>query len=259
VRFNQASEPYSNRDVRNALQMAVDNNVVLELGYNNRGVVAENHHVCPIHPEYAPGINEPVDPAAAMAMLEAAGEAGTEFELISLDDQWQAATCDAVAAQCRDAGINVKRTVLPGSTFWNDWTKYPWSATEWNMRPLGVQIYNVAYKSGVAWNETAFINPEFDAGLAEANSISDADARRAVMDGSSGSCWTRACSSSPTGARSTATRSRRCTAWTCTRPSSTTTTSGGWSRRLTGRDPFRKPRAARQCRPQRCAHQTSGR
>jgi len=181
VRFNQASEPYSNRDVRNALQMAVDNNVVLELGYNNRGVVAENHHVCPIHPEYAPGINEPVDPAAAMAMLEAAGEAGTEFELISLDDQWQAATCDAVAAQCRDAGINVKRTVLPGSTFWNDWTKYPWSATEWNMRPLGVQIYNVAYKSGVAWNETAFNNPEFDAGLAEANSVSDAEARREVM------------------------------------------------------------------------------
>jgi peptide/nickel transport system substrate-binding protein len=181
VRFNQASEPYANRDVRNALQMAVDNNVVLELGYNDRGVVAENHHVCPIHPEYAPGVNEPADPAGAMALLETAGHADTEFELISVDDAWQAATCDAVAAQCRDAGINVKRTVLPGSTFWNDWTKYPWSATEWNMRPLGVQIHNVAYKSGVAWNETAFSNPEYDAALAEANSISDAEARREVM------------------------------------------------------------------------------
>jgi peptide/nickel transport system substrate-binding protein len=182
VRFNQLSEPYTNRDVRNALQMAVDNNVVLELGYNGLGLVAENHHVCPIHPEYAPGVNEPVDPAAAKAMLDAAGFGDFEFELISVDDSWQAATCDAVAAQCRDAGINVKRTVLPGSTFWNDWTKYPWSATEWNMRPLGVQIYNVAYKSGVAWNEAAFSNPEFDAALAEANSISDADARRAVME-----------------------------------------------------------------------------
>jgi peptide/nickel transport system substrate-binding protein len=181
VRFNQSSEPYSNRDVRNALQMAVDNNVVLELGYNGRGVVAENHHVCPIHPEYAPGVNEPVDPAAAKAMLDAAGYGDTEFELISVDDAWQAATCDAVAAQLRDAGFNVKRTVLPGSTFWNDWTKYPFSATEWNMRPLGVQIHNVAYKSGVAWNETAFSNPEYDAALAEANSISDAEARREVM------------------------------------------------------------------------------
>lgn len=181
VRFNQLAEPYSNRDVRNALQMAVDNNIVLELGYNNRGVVAENHHVSPIHPEYAPGINEPVDPAGAKALLDAAGFGDYEFELISVDDAWQAASCDAVAAQLRDAGINVTRTVLPGSTFWNDWTKFPFSSTEWNMRPLGVQILNVAYKSGVPWNETAFSNAEFDAALAEANSISDADARRAVM------------------------------------------------------------------------------
>ncbi len=181
VRFNQLSAPYDNRDVRRALQMAVDNSVVLELGYNNLGTVAENHHVCPIHPEYAEVPRPPVDPAAAKAALEAAGHGDTEFELISVDDSWQAATCDAVAAQIRDAGINVRRTVLPGSTFWNDWTKYPFSATEWNMRPLGVQIMNLAYKSGVAWNETAFNNAEFDATLAEANAISDADARREVM------------------------------------------------------------------------------
>jgi peptide/nickel transport system substrate-binding protein len=121
------------------------------------------------------------DPAAAKAMLAEAGHADTEFELISLDDNWQAATCDAVAAQLRDAGINIKRSILPGSTFWNDWLKYPFSATEWNMRPLGVQILALAYKSGVAWNETAFANPEFDAELTKALAISDASARREVM------------------------------------------------------------------------------
>jgi peptide/nickel transport system substrate-binding protein len=31
------------------------------------------------------------------------------------------------------------------------------------MRPLGVQVLNLAYRSGVAWNETGFSNPEFDA------------------------------------------------------------------------------------------------
>jgi peptide/nickel transport system substrate-binding protein len=114
-------------------------------------------------------------------MIDAAGHGDTEFELISLDDAWQSGTCDAVAAQVRDAGIRVKRTIMPGSTFWNDWTKFPWSATEWNMRPLGVQVLAVAYRSGVAWNETAFANPEFDTLLSEALSISDADARREVM------------------------------------------------------------------------------
>jgi hypothetical protein len=90
--------------------MAVDNNVVLELGYDNLGKPAENHHVCPIHPEYAQLPPLVVDPAKAKA-IAAAGLAETEFELISLDDDWQAATCDAVAAQIRDAGINIKRTV----------------------------------------------------------------------------------------------------------------------------------------------------
>ncbi|MEI4470275.1 ABC transporter substrate-binding protein [Frigidibacter sp. MR17.24] len=181
VRFNQANPPYDVKEVRKALQMAVDNSVVLELGYAGLGRPAENHHVCPIHPEYAELPPLTVDPAAAKAMLDEAGHGDTEFELISIDDAWQAATCDAVAAQIRDAGINIKRTILPGSTFWNDWTKYPFSATEWNMRPLGVQVLQSAYKSGVAWNESAFSNAEFDAELEKAMAIADADARREVM------------------------------------------------------------------------------
>lgn len=182
VRFNQQQEPYTNADVRNALIKAVDNKVVLELGYSNLGTVAENHHVCPIHPEYFALPPLTADPAAAKAAIDAAGHAETEFELISLDDAWQASTCDAVAAQIRDAGIKIKRTVMPGSTFWNDWTKYPFSATEWNMRPLGVQVLALAYRSGEAWNETAMANPDFDAALAEALSINDAEKRKVVME-----------------------------------------------------------------------------
>ena len=181
VRFNQQSDLYKDAKVRKALSMAVDNAIVLELGYAGLGTVAENHHVCPIHPEYAKLPPLVVDPAAAKAAIAEAGMADTEFELISIDDDWQAATCDAVAAQIRDAGINIKRTILPGSTFWNDWTKYPFSATEWNMRPLGVQILALAYRSGEAWNETAFSNADFDAKLAMALATPDADARRVIM------------------------------------------------------------------------------
>ena len=182
VRFNQDAKPYDNLKVRKAIQTAVDNKVILELGYNNAGTAAEDHHVCPIHPAYAKIPPIPVDPKGAKKMLDDAGMGDHEFELISIDDDWQSATCDAVAAQCRDAGIKVKRTILPGSTFWNDWTKYPWSATEWNMRPLGVQVLALAYKTGVPWNETHFSDPEFDKTLAEAMSIDNADKRRPVME-----------------------------------------------------------------------------
>ena len=181
VRFNQLAEDYKDVNVRRALCMAVDNAVVLELGYNNLGTVAENHHVCPIHPEYYQLPPLVVDKAKAKEMLVAAGKGDHEFELISLDDDFGAATCNAIAAQCRDAGIKVKRTLMPGATFWNDWTKHPWSATEWNMRPLGVQILALAYRSGEAWNESAFSNAEFDAELAKALSIADAEERSKVM------------------------------------------------------------------------------
>ena len=51
----------------------------------------------------------------------------------------------------------------------------------WNHRELGVQILNLAYRSGVPWNESGFANSEFDTLLDQANGIQDADARREVM------------------------------------------------------------------------------
>ena len=187
IRTNQEAEvdgkkPYADVRVRRALAMAVDNAVCLELGYAGLGTPAENHHVCPIHPEYAKLPPQKVDGAAAKALMEEAGMGDYEHELISIDDNWRKDTTDAVAAQLRDAGIKVKRTILPGSTFWNDWAKYPFSSTNWNMRPLGVQVLGLAYRSGEAWNEAAFNNEEFDTLLAKANGIANADERRVVME-----------------------------------------------------------------------------
>ena len=181
IRPNQDADAYKDVRVRRALAMAVDNSVCLELGIAGLGQPAENHHVCPIHPEYAKLPAQKHDPAGALALMKEAGMGDYEHELISIDDDWRRNTTDAVAAQLRDAGIKVKRTILPGSTFWNDWAKYPFSSTNWNMRPLGVQVLALAYRSGEAWNETAFNNAEFDSLLAEALSIADADKRRVVM------------------------------------------------------------------------------
>ncbi|MFK7744427.1 MAG: ABC transporter substrate-binding protein [Roseobacter sp.] len=186
IRPNQLAEvdgmkPYADKRVRQAISMAVDNAVLLELGYAGRGEVAENHHVGPMHPEYAELPARKYDPAAAKALMDEAGMGDFEHELMSIDDAWRKDTTDAVAAQLRDAGIPVKRTILPGSTFWNDWSKYPFSSTNWNHRPLGVQVWALAYRSGEAWNEFGWANEEFDAILAEALATPDLEARRALM------------------------------------------------------------------------------
>ena len=181
IRMNADNKPYDDQRVRQAVTMAVDNSVVLELGINGTGIPAANHHVGPMHIEYADTGAHVRDVEGAKKLLAEAGQSDHEFEIISIDDDWRRNTTDAVAAQMRDAGLNVKRTVIPGSTFWNDWSKYPFSSTNWNGRPLGVQVLALAYKTGEAWNETAYSNPEFDSLLDEALATPDVESRRKIM------------------------------------------------------------------------------
>ncbi|MGI9354322.1 MAG: ABC transporter substrate-binding protein [Rhizobiaceae bacterium] len=181
IRPNAREKPYDDVKVRRAIAMAVDNNVLLELGISGLGIVANNTHVGPPHPDYKDIGPAPFDPAAAKKLMEEAGQLDYEFELISIDAGYRKDTTDSVADQMRKAGFKVKRTVLPGSTFWNDWAKYPFSSTNWNHRPLGVQILALAYRSGEAWNESGHANPEFDKTLAVALSQPDVEQRRETV------------------------------------------------------------------------------
>ena len=186
ARVNVGVAPYDDKRVRNALQMACNNQNVTDIGFQGRGSAAENHHVCSIHPEYAAiekgsTSGHATDKSGAMALMEEAGMADFEHELISIDDAWRRDATDAVAEELRSAGIKVKRTIIPGSSFWNNWTQYPYSTTSWNQRPLGVQIYALAYRSGEAWNETAFSNAEFDSLLSESLKVADAGKRSKIM------------------------------------------------------------------------------
>ena len=76
------------KDVRVARvrwRMAVDNAFVWNLGNDNRGIPAENHHVAPVHPEYADIGKPKFDPAGALALMKEAGMEDFEHELISID------------------------------------------------------------------------------------------------------------------------------------------------------------------------------
>ncbi len=182
ARMNVEQPPFDDLRVRRALQMAVDNRAVLRRGYDGRGSVAENHHVGPMHPEYFRLPTQKRDIEGAQALLAEAGHGETVFELISIDDDWRRNTSDAIADQLSEAGIEVKRTVIARSSFWENWTRYPFSTTNWSMRPLGVQVLALAYRSDEAWNETAFRNPEFDEALNEALATPDVEERRVIME-----------------------------------------------------------------------------
>ena len=175
------TNPYARRGVRRALALAVDNAICLELGHEGRGTVARNDHVSPLHPAHADLGPVEYDPTEARRLITQAGLKGFKHELVTLDDEWQRYSGDAVAAQLRDAGLRVDRRIVPGASFWANWRKYPFSGTQWNHRPLALQVLGLAYRSNAAWNETGFANEEFDALLDQANALFDADARRRVM------------------------------------------------------------------------------
>jgi peptide/nickel transport system substrate-binding protein len=187
VRPNQLAEvngqrPYADQRVRQAITMAVDNHVLLELGIGGHGQTAENHHIGPAHPEYTSIGLPPHDPRAALDLLKEAGMERFEMELHTIDDLWRKNTTDAVVAQLRDAGFQAKTTIVPGNVYWENWNKFPFSATDWNHRPLGVQIWALAYRSDEAWNEFGYANPEFDAILDAALGTLDLNARKALVE-----------------------------------------------------------------------------
>ena len=111
----------------------------------------------PIHPEYVELPKVARDIEKAKALMAEAGQADFEHELITVDEDWHKNTGDAIAAQMRDAGIKVKRTVLPGSTFWNDWTVDEVSLLDDQLEHASARRPGLAlaYRTGEAWNETA--------------------------------------------------------------------------------------------------------
>lgn len=181
-RMNSLADTYKDKAVRQAIQLAIDPQAVLDIGLAGLGTLGENHHACPVHPEYFALPKQTMNPAGLAAALEAAGLADTELELISLDGGFEFDASANIAAQLTAAGAKVKHTAMPGSTFWNDWQKYPFSATGWNHRPLAVQNMSLAYTSTGSWNETGMANPDFDAAMARALALADVDARRAEME-----------------------------------------------------------------------------
>jgi peptide/nickel transport system substrate-binding protein len=183
ARMNITKAPFNDIRVRRALVLAVDNEKVLKIGYQGLGIVAENHHVAPIHPEYAKLPNLKRDVAKAKQLLIEAGYVNGIDLVVDCVAQpaWESHVCLAIADQVREAGIRLKVNIMPGGSYWDVWKITPFGFTEWSHRPLGIQVLSLAYRSGAAWNETGYANPEFDKLLDQASMTLDVDKRREFM------------------------------------------------------------------------------
>ena len=181
VKVNQP--PFDDPRVRAAMRLAVDPQVVKETVFQQYGEVAEHHHVSPVHQDYAELPPPQRDLAKAKQLLTEAGHPdGLDVEIAcKADPVWELNAVQVMVEQWKAAGIRVKINNMPSSQFWDVWDKVPFGFTPWAHRPIGLMLFEEAYRSGVAWNESEFSNPEFDRLLNEAGRIPDPVERRKVM------------------------------------------------------------------------------
>lgn len=182
IRMNLEKPPFDDKRVRNAIKACQDRPRFLEATYRGYGALGEDHHVAPIHPEYCPMDPPPQDYEKAKALLAEAGyEDGIDLTMSAINTDPYITMAQLLQAQCVPAGINIDLDMMPSSLYWEQWDQVDFGVTDWMHRPLAIQVLDLAYRSGVPWNETHFANEEFDELLTEAQGTYDVEARREIM------------------------------------------------------------------------------
>ncbi len=184
IRMRTDIEPFTDLRVRRALQVACDPAVFPERVFAGRGRPGEHHHVAQIHPDYFPLPRLRRDVTGARAALTSAGYPdGIDLTLKvgATSGAWEIRSAELFAEQVAEAGVRVVVDRVSADEYRRIWKTTPFGLTQWTHRPLGTMALALGYRSGAAWNESAYANPEFDAALAEAEAIIDIRARRRAM------------------------------------------------------------------------------
>ena len=183
TRMNVRQKPFDDARVRKAFRLAVDTQKVSDLTFGTFSSPAEHHHVSPIHPEYAklPPFVRNVDMAKKL-LADAGYPNGVDVEIvIQQNPPHHLRHASALQSMWKDAGIRATIKVVPNPQYWDLWLTAPLGSTVWAHRSLGVMNLSLAYRTGVAWNESAYSNPQFDKLLDEAEGMPDPKARSVKM------------------------------------------------------------------------------
>ena len=102
------------------------------------GDVGENHHVAPVHPDYAPLPPLKRDVEGAKKLLKEAGfPNGLEvtIDVGNTDGPWHQTACEAMRDQMKEAGITLNVNVMPAAKYWEIWTKTPFGVHRLDASP----------------------------------------------------------------------------------------------------------------------------
>jgi len=188
LRMRSDIEPWNDNNLRLALKKCQDRQKILDMAYFGDGTLGHDAHVSPIHPEYYPMPIPEYDPEGAAALLEAAGHPDGIDVSIAVGSGWSdiVAYAETLQESCRAGNIRLTLNTMPTSAYWDIWTETELGITSWGHRPLGTMVLSLAYTSDTAgnpvpWNESHWVDDEFNELLEKALAIRDAEERREVF------------------------------------------------------------------------------
>jgi peptide/nickel transport system substrate-binding protein len=181
-------EPWDDVRVRNALKMCQDREKILQLSYFGEGDLSIDAHMAPVHPAYCEKPIPPYDPEGAKALLqEYADEKGLELPLkvtlATKNDQAEPEIAQTLKELALPGGFDIALDITEPGGYWDRWTEVDLGITSWTHRAIAVMVLPLAYTQEAIgnWNETRWVDDEFETTLREAQATLDVEARRSLM------------------------------------------------------------------------------
>jgi peptide/nickel transport system substrate-binding protein len=181
-------KPWTDNKVRTALKLCQHREKILALAYFNEGIIGQDIHVSPKHPEYCPIETPKYNPELAKQLLKEAGYGNGLNVSIAVGNGWKDIVryAEILKQDAAPAGFNIAINTMPNSQYWEKWTEVDLGITTWSHRPLGNMVLNLGYTGDetgkpVAWNETRWVDKEFDRLLKLANGTLDIEQRRKIF------------------------------------------------------------------------------
>jgi peptide/nickel transport system substrate-binding protein len=187
LRMRVDVDPWTDQRVVNALKMCQDRQRILQLAYQGQGDLGIDAHIAPVHPDYCEKAVPEYNPERAKQLLADAGYPnGLTVTLATKNDLEEPGYAQALQQMAAPGGFNIQLDITEPGGYWDRWTEVDLGMTSWTHRPLGTQVFRLGYTSDaegkpVEWNETRWVDREFEGLLAEAERTLDVEERRQIM------------------------------------------------------------------------------
>jgi peptide/nickel transport system substrate-binding protein len=189
LHFNE--KPWTDPNMREAFKLLIDRQNWIDTQYLGYAIAADDHPIAPGMYPLAPTDQHPrqQDYEKARQLLSDAGYPnGIDLTAYYIDAASDGSFAEDFAifmqSQAEPAGFRI--TLQPTPDYWNiwlnDWGENTMGISNWAQKNTASEMFNLAYRTGAAWNESHWSNADFDSLLEEFDRTLDQDVRRGQLE-----------------------------------------------------------------------------